>query len=110
MEVIMKLTHLKNDSFDDVINTNDVVLIDFYTIWCGPCQMLGPVMEEVNDMNLEGVQLYKVDVDEESELAAKFHISSIPTIVLIKNKKVVVKELGYRPLEEILKMIETAKL
>ena len=76
----MKIIHLEKESdFDNLIQGN--VLVDFYANWCGPCKMLGPILEEVSDL----IQIVKVDVDNFEEISKKYRVMSIPTIVLFNN-------------------------
>lgn len=83
-----------------VLNSKGKVLVDFFATWCGPCKMLHPVLESVSK-EVPEVKIYKVDVDEEQELAAKYQVSSIPYMVLFKDGKPVQKVLGYQPKEII---------
>ena len=85
----------------EVIKQGKLVLLDFWATWCGPCQMIAPVINEIAEENPE-IIVGKVNVDEESELAAAFGIVSIPTLAIIKDGKVLDKVIGYRPKEEIL--------
>ena len=99
----MKIT---KDQFENVINSNEVVLVDFFATWCGPCKMLAPVIEELGEMNLPNTMICKVDVDEERELSNKFGITSIPTIYVFRNGKAERHAMGYRTKEQLLKMLE----
>lgn len=99
----MKIT---NEEFERVLKENEVVLVDFYATWCGPCKMLAPVIEELSEMNLPNVAICKVDVDEERELSNKFGITSIPTIYVFRNGKAERHAMGYRTKEQLLKMLE----
>ncbi len=81
----------------EVMEATEPVLIDFWATWCGPCRMLAPVIEELAEDYDGRLKVGKVDVDEESALAAQFGISSIPTVVLIKDGKTVETIVGYRP-------------
>lgn len=83
-----------------VLNSKGKVLVDFFATWCGPCKMLHPVLESVSK-EVPEVKIYKVDVDEEQELAAKYQVSSIPYMVLFQDGKPVQKVLGYQPKEII---------
>lgn len=102
----MEIT-LTNENFEaEVLNSDVPVLVDFWAVWCMPCKMLAPVVEELaNEAN--GVyKVGKVNVDEAPELAARFRIASIPTIVVFKNGEVYKKSIGVVPkadLEELLK-------
>ena len=75
------------------------VLVDFFATWCGPCQMLSPVIEELNKKH--NIKVLKVDVDELGDLAREYRIMSIPTLIVFKDGKMAKKELGYMPLERL---------
>ena len=79
------------------------VLVDFFATWCGPCQMLSPVIEELDKKH--NIKVLKVDIDELSDLAREFRVMSIPTLVVLKDGKMVKKELGYMPLERLESLI-----
>ena len=87
--------------FENLIKENNNVVIDFYATWCGPCKLLAPIFEDVAKEK-ENVLFVKVDVDEAGELAELFGISSIPTVVYIKNEKLALRELGFKPKNAIL--------
>lgn len=89
----MELVVLKNESLDD-LTKEGMVVIDFFATWCGPCQMLGPVLEDVAAKR-EDVKIIKVDVDEHQELAMKHGVMSVPTLVLFKDNKEVAKQSGF---------------
>ncbi len=72
------------------------VMVDFYADWCGPCKMLSPIIQEVAQENAEIGEFYKVNVDENNDIAASLNIMSIPTVVVFKNNKVVAKEVGLK--------------
>lgn len=84
--------------------TSELTLVDFFATWCGPCKMIAPVLEQ-----LEGIDVIKVDVDEERELAIKYQISSVPTLMLMKNKEIISTKLGYHSLEELNEWINQFK-
>lgn len=88
-----------------VLNNDNTVLLDFWATWCGPCQMIAPVIEEIAEENPEYF-IGKVNVDEEPELAEAFSVTSIPTLVIMKNGKVVNKAIGFRQKQDILSMLE----
>ena len=98
------LIHLTKDNFKDFINKDELVLVDFWATWCGPCRMLTPVLEELN--NKTGLSIGKVNVDEEDDISEAFRIQSIPALFLFKNGKVVDKKVGYMPLDMIEKWVK----
>jgi thioredoxin 1 len=101
----MAITVLTKDNFEaEALKSLKPVLIDFWAPWCGPCRMLGPVLEELDKENL--VKIGKVNVDEEDDLSAAFGISSIPALFLVKDGKVVKKTLGYQGLEALKEFVK----
>ena len=85
------------------------VLIDFWAEWCGPCRMLTPVIEKLSENFSDKAVIGKVNVDEENQLASKFGIRSIPTVILMKNGKVVDQAVGVRPYEAYVQMLDSNK-
>lgn len=105
----MSIINLTKDSYhNEVMETEKVVVIDFWATWCGPCKMMAPVIEEVAK-DYTDVKVCKVNVDEEPELSNAFKIVSIPTIVVIKNGEIIDSVVGYRPKEDIEKIIKLVK-
>ena len=99
------LVHLGNEKdFDRVIKDNKKVLVDFFANWCGPCKMLSPILEEIS--NEEDIVVVKVDVDEFGDIASRFDVFSIPTLVLFKEGKQVDKKVGYLPKDALLDFIK----
>ena len=101
----MAVINLTIDNFkDEVLNSDKPVLIDFWANWCGPCRMMGPVVDEIAEERYD-IKVCKVNVDEERELANLFQISSIPTLAVVKDGNVVNGSVGVRPKKDILRMI-----
>lgn len=99
------LVHLGNEKdFDTIIKDNKKVLVDFFANWCGPCKMLSPILEEI--ANEEDIVIVKVDVDEFSDIASRFDVFSIPTLVLFKEGKQADKKVGYLPKDALLDFIK----
>lgn len=96
---------ISKDFNKKVLESKIPVLIDFYADWCGPCKMMSPIIEEVAEGLSGKVNVVKINVDEETELAIKYNVSSIPTFVLIKDGQVVTSIVGMRDKEELKNMI-----
>jgi thioredoxin 1 len=94
-----------NSNFDQIINADKPVLIDFYATWCGPCQVLGPILKEVKDSLGERVSIIKVDVDKNQELAAMQQVRGVPTMILFQNGQQLWRQSGVLSKEEIIKNI-----
>lgn len=98
------IKHLENSNDFEKEVQGEAVIVDFFADWCGPCQMLAPVLEELNKEG--GVKIVKINVDEVPELARQFRVMSIPTVMLFKNGQFVKKQLGYMPLEALKEFIK----
>lgn len=101
----MAVLKVTKDNYFDVKNSDKTVLLDFYADWCGPCRMVGPIVEEIAQENPQFL-ICKINVDEEPELASAFSVMSIPTLVVMKNGEVVTKTTGARPKAQILSMLD----
>lgn len=91
--------------FNDLINSDTPVLVDFFATWCGPCQMLMPVLKEVKDNMGERVTILKIDVDKNKELATQFQVRGVPTMVLFQNGKQIWRQSGVLTKDEIIRNI-----
>ena len=106
----MAIVHANAQTFpQEVLQSNETVLVDFWAAWCGPCKMLAPVVHEIAEENAGTIKVGKINVDEQMELAMRFQVSSIPMLVVFKDGKAVAKSVGYRPKAEIAAMVESAK-
>lgn len=94
----------KNNFEEEVLKSEKTVLLDFWASWCGPCRMVGPIIEEIAEERMD-IKVGKVNVDEEQELATQFQVMSIPTLIVIKDGKVVNQSAGARPKQQILEML-----
>ena len=103
------LIHIgSEDAFDKLIAGNAPVLVDFWATWCGPCRMIAPILEELADQYAGKVVVAKVDVDEMGELAQRFRIMNIPTLMLFKQGQLVDKAIGARPKAALEQMLNKA--
>lgn len=103
---IMSVLNVNKSNFDSIKNSDKPVLLDFYADWCGPCRMVSPIVDEIAEENQQ-FTVGKINVDDEPELAQEFGVVSIPTLVVIKDGKVVNQVSGARPKPQILAMLES---
>ncbi len=101
----MAVVTLNKDNFESTVSGDKVVLIDFWAPWCGPCRMVSPIVDEIAEEHPE-YKIVKVNVDAEPELASKYGVMSIPTLIVIKDGKVAAQSTGARPKAQILAMLQ----
>jgi thioredoxin 1 len=99
MEIVNK------EQFQKIISSNEIVLVDMFAEWCGPCKMLSPVLEQVAAMYPK-VKIIKVDVDKEPTLAQNFSIQSVPTVMFFYNGELKQKLMGFNPKDRFIKLLE----
>ncbi len=103
----MATKNLKLDELESILNDNEIVLIDFWAEWCGPCKMFGPIFEKVSE-NHPDIAFTKVNTEEEQQLAAVFGIQSIPTLAIFRDNIMIFKQAGALPenaLEDVIKQV-----
>ena len=94
----------KNNFQEEIMESSKPVLVDFWASWCGPCRMVGPIIDEIAEERSD-IKVCKINVDEQPELASSFNVMSIPTLMVFKDGKVVNKSMGAQPKAQILSMI-----
>ena len=106
----MAVYTLTQSNFEtEVLNSSDLVMVDFWATWCGPCKMFAPVVEEIANENHPGIKVGKVNVDEEPDLAGQYRVMSIPTLIFFKGGKQVATCVGVKSKKEVLDMAERLK-
>ena len=101
----MKVLHINKDNFHkEVLNSDKPVLLDFFASWCGPCRMVGPILDEIAEER-EDIKVCKVDIDQQPELASRFRIMSVPPLMVLKNGQIMEQSVGARPKHQILAMV-----
>ena len=103
----MELKHLNAQEFETILQNGQPAMIDFSAVWCGPCQILAPVMEKLAEQYDGKAVVAKVDVDEQRELAIQYRVMSVPTVLFIKDGKVVDRKIGVREPEEYTNLLDT---
>lgn len=93
--------------FDDIIQSNETVLVDFFATWCGPCKMVPPILSDVKQRLGNQVKIIKIDVDKNPQVSQRFQIQSIPTIMIFKKGEMVWRKSGVVPAHELEKLLKT---
>ena len=101
----MSVISINKTNFDEIINSDKTVLLDFFAEWCGPCRMVSPIVDEIAEERSD-IIVGKINVDEEETLASAFQVSTIPTLVVVKDKKIVNQISGARPKAQILALLD----
>lgn len=94
------------ESFNSLISSEKLTLIDFYATWCGPCKMMHPVLEEVKREFRDHVNIFKIDVDKNASLCEGYHVQSVPTLMLFRNGELLWRQSGAVHLNELLSIIQ----
>lgn len=101
----MEIKALTSENFEaEVLKESKTVLVDFWASWCGPCRMLSPVVDQIAEER-QDIKVCKVNIDEQPELAQKFDVMSIPTLLVFRNGKQVNSSVGVRPKQDILNLL-----
>ena len=102
----MSVVHLTKDNFQkEVLEAKIPVLVDFWATWCGPCQMVGPIVEEMTE-EVTDAKICKVDVDDQPELARQYRVMSIPTFLVFRDGEVVKRDMGAKPKHELMELLK----
>nr|CRH05183.1 Thioredoxin [Candidatus Magnetococcus massalia] len=104
----MAVTELTKDNFQDTISGNDIVIVDFWATWCGPCKAFAPIYEKVSEQ-FPDVAFAKVNTDEERELAMEFQIRSIPTLMIFRENIIIFSQPGMLPEQALIEILGKAK-
>lgn len=94
-------------NFKDIINSEKIVLVDFYGTWCGPCQTLMPILKDVKEELKNGIKIVKIDIDKNQKLATQYQVRSVPTMILFNEGEPKWRQSGVLPKNEILRVIDT---
>jgi thioredoxin 1 len=94
-----------NTKFNEIIETNDLVLVDFYADWCGPCKMMSPILQEVKATLQEAVKIIKINVDQHQDLASHFMVRGVPTLMLFKEGKMLWRQSGVLSTTDLVRVV-----
>ena len=108
-ELERKIIHLNTTNWNDIVVNSDIpVLVDFWAEWCGPCRMVGPIVEQLAQLLDGKVKVSKLNVDQNQEIAMKYNVQSIPSLILFKNGNEVARTIGLSPKEKYEKFVNNA--
>ena len=94
------------ENFNDIINSDQLTLVDFFATWCGPCKMMHPVLEQLKDELGESIRIIKIDVDKNNSLAMNYRVQSVPTLMLFRKGEMLWRQSGALPLSALKNLIE----
>ena len=94
------------ETFSQIISGNQLVLVDFYATWCGPCKMMHPVLEQLKDKQADRLRIIKIDVDKNPSLAAQYQIQSVPTLIAFREGNVLWRQSGALSLSQLIKTLD----
>ena len=95
-----------NAKFKEIINSNQLILVDFYADWCGPCKMMSPILQEVKEIIKEEVKIIKINVDQHQDLASHFMVRGVPTLMLFKTGKMLWRQSGVLSTKDLVAIIQ----
>lgn len=101
----MSILYPNKDNFKELLKGKELLLVDFYATWCGPCNVMSPIIDEISQKYDEDVRVAKVDIDENQELTEEYNIEVVPTMIFYKNGSELGRLSGVRPIEELEKII-----
>lgn len=95
-----------NAKFKEIINSNQLILVDFYADWCGPCKMMSPILQEVKGIIKDDVKIIKINVDQHQDLASHFMVRGVPTLMLFKSGKMLWRQSGVLSTKDLVAIIQ----
>lgn len=99
--------HIENENIlSEVLKSDKLIIVDFFAEWCGPCQMLTPILKKIDEKYDEQVEIFKVNVDESQDCAIRYGVNAMPTLIFFKNKEEIERQVGYLEEDELEEMID----